>query len=273
MRRARRVRIAMAGIATLMISSLVPAKDVTATPDANSIIQQSVAANQRDWNAEPEYSYSETIKSGKGTKTWQVTMLYGSPYRKLIRENGEPLSAAEQKNEEEKFRKAVAEWRSESAQQAAGRIADYEKDRKRDHRLMEELTRAFEFQLTGKAQMAGRSVYVLRATPRTGYQPTDRETRVLKGMRGTLWIDQQSFQWVRVQAEVVSPVTIEGFLATVEPGTRFELEKMPVADGIWQPKHFSVRSHSKVLLVFHHQRGEDDTWFDYQKTPSEYAKK
>jgi hypothetical protein len=273
MRRSTGVLTGMAAIVSMTILSLVPAEGATATPNANSIVQQSVAANQRDWEAEPEYSYSETIKSGKGTKTWQVTMLYGSPYRKLIRENGEPLSASEQRNEEEKFRKTVAEWRSESSQQAAGRIAEYEKDRKRDHAMMRELTRAFEFQLTGKAQMAGHSIYVLRATPRKGYQPTNRETRVLKGMRGTLWIDQQSFQWVKVQAEVISPVTIDGFLATVQPGTRFELEKMPVADGIWLPKHFSVRSHSKVLLVFHHQTGEDDTWFDYKKTPSEYAKK
>jgi hypothetical protein len=256
-----------------MFPRLVPAEGVTGVPDANGIVQQSVVANHRDWNAAPEYSYSEAVKNGKGMKTWQVTMLCGSPYRKLIRENGEPLSAAEQKNEEEKFRRAVVERQSESAQETARRVAEYEKDRRRDHRLMEELARAFNFQLTGKAQVAGRSVYVLRATPRKSYQPTDRETRVLKGMQGTLWIDQQSFQWVKVQADVISPVTIEGFLATVEPGTRFELEKMPVADGIWLPKHFSVRSHAKVLLVFRHHTNEDDTWFDYKKTPPEYAKK
>jgi hypothetical protein len=260
-------------MADLMIPRLVPAEGATAAHDANGIIQQSVTANQRDWTAAAEYSYSETVKTAKGTKTWQVTILYGSPYRKLNRENGAPLSAAEQKNEDAKFQKAVGARRSESDQEAARRVAEYEKDRRRDHRLMEELTRAFTFQLTGKGQVAGRSVYILRATPRKGYQPTDRETRVLTGMRGTLWIDQQSFQWVKVQADVISPVTIGGFLATVEPGTRFELEKMPVADGIWLPKHFSVRSHAKVLLVFHHQTGEDDTWFDYKKTPSRYARK
>jgi hypothetical protein len=48
-------------------------------------------------------------------------------------------------------------------------------------------------------------------------------------MQGKLWIDKDSFQWVKVEAQVMHPVSIEGFLAKVEPGTHFELEKEPVA--------------------------------------------
>lgn len=242
-------------------------------PDAKTIIARSVEANQRDWNADPEYSYTQTTRSGTGSKTWQVTMLFGSPYQKLIRLNGKPLSTDEQNKEEEKFQSAVTQRRSESESATASRIAKYEKDRHRDHLMMEQLTRAFEFRLTGQARLAGRSVYVLSATPRPDYRPPNMETQVLKGMRGTMWIDRQSFQWVRVRAVVISPVSIEGFLARVEPGTEFELDKAPVADGVWLPKHFSVRSHAKVLGVFHHQTSEDDTYSDYQKTPSQYLRK
>ncbi|SRR5579884_2674230 len=239
--------------------------------DVQAIIQRSVQANQRDWKADPEYSYSETDRTSKGAKSYQVTMLFGSPYQKLIRINGKPLSAADQKREEEKFQKAVAQRRSESQSARARRIADYEKDRRRDHLMMEQMTRAFDFRMTGQTRLAGRSVYVLSATPRKGYQPPNTEARVLTGMRGTLWIDQQTSQWVKVRAQVISPVSIEGFLATVEPGTMFELEKAPVAGDVWLPKHFSVRSHSRVLGVFHHSTDEDDTWFNYHKTPPEYT--
>jgi len=239
--------------------------------DVQTIIQRSVEANQRDWQADPEYSYTETVRTGKGTKTHQVTMLFGSPYEKLIRVNGKALSSADRKKEEDKFQKAVNERRSESASAKARRIADYEKDRKRDHLMMEQLTRAFDFKLTGQARIAGRNVYVLNATPRKGYQPPNKEAKVLTGMRGTLWIDQQASQWVRVRAEVISPVSIEGFLATVEPGTRFELEKMPVSKDIWLAKHFSVRSHARVLGLLHHEGFEDHTYSDYHKTPGEYV--
>ena len=238
--------------------------------DARTIIQRSVEANQRDWQAEPEYSYSETIREGNDSKTYQVTMLFGSPYKKLIRVDGKALSSSDQKKEEDKFQNEVKQRRSESASAKASRIADYEKDRKRDHLMMEQLTRAFDFQISGQTRLAGHNVYVLSATPRKGYQPPNQQAKVLTGMRGSLWIDQQTSQWVRVRAEVISPVSIEGFLARVEPGTRFELEKMPVSKDIWLPKHFSVRSHARVLGLFHHHTSEDDTWFDYHKTPGEY---
>jgi len=48
---------------------------------------------------------------------------------------------------------------------------------------------------------------------------------------------------------VIRPVVIEGFLARVEPGTRFELEKMPVAGDIWLPSPSE----------------EDETYYGYHK--------
>jgi len=67
-------------------------------------------------------------------------------------------------------------------------------------------------------------------------------------MQGTFWIDRDSFQWVKVEADVVHPVVIGGFLARVEPGTHFELEKAPVADGVCLPTHFAIKSRAKLLF-------------------------
>jgi hypothetical protein len=81
-----------------------------------------------------------------------------------------------------------------------------------------------------------------------------------------MWIDKQTFQWVKVEAEVTRPVSIIGFVATVEPGTRFELEEMPVAGDVWLPKHFAMTSKAKVMEVIHHKGHEDETYFDYHKS-------
>ena len=138
--------------------------------------------------------------------------------------------------------------------------------------MMEQLVDAFNFKLLGEQKLDGFDVYVLSAKPRPGYQPPNIETKALTGMRGKLWIDKKTFQWVKVTAEVVHPVTIEGFLATIEPGTRFELEKMPVADGVWLPKHFAMRSRARILFFFPRKQQEDETYFDYQRlTPESSA--
>jgi hypothetical protein len=105
---------------------------------------------------------------------------------------------------------------------------------------------------------------VLAATPRPGYNPPNMASQVLPGMKGRLWIDQKTFQWVKVTAQVIQPVTIDGFLAKVEPGTEFELEKAPIPGGTWQASHFSMKSEAKVLMMFSHDSSEDDTFSDYK---------
>jgi hypothetical protein len=230
-----------------------------------SIIQHSAEANERDWAAVPEFDNSERDRTKDGDKTYSVTMLEGSPYERLIAVNGKNLSGAKEKEEQQKYEKAVAERHHESADQRSRRIAKYQADRKRDHTLIQQMISAFDYRLVGKRKLDGFRVYVLKATPRRGYKPIDRDSEVLTGMEGTMWIDQKTFQWVKVEAHVIHPVRIEGFLAEVEPGTRFEVEKRPVAGDIWLASHYSMRANAKVLLLFPHRDQEDDSYFNYHK--------
>jgi hypothetical protein len=68
---------------------------------------------------------------------------------------------------------------------------------------------------------------------------------------------------------VIRPVSIEGFLAQVQPGTEFEIEKAPVGQGIWQITHFAMHSKAKILHVFNHASAEDDTFFDFKRVPAQ----
>ena len=237
-----------------------------AQQDADAIIQRSVAANEADWKAAHEYDYVERDrqKSG-GTKTSQERMILGSPYERLVAENGKPLPPEQQAQGQKDLETTLEERQKESRQQRRERIAKYEKERESDHLLMEQLTKALDFKLVGEQKLGPYEVYVLKATPRPGYEPPNNEARVLTGMEGKLWIDERTFQWVKVEATVIRPVSIEGFLAEVEPGTHFELEKAPVADGIWLPKHFAMKSQAKVLFLFTRKSQADETYSDYHK--------
>ena len=238
----------------------------SAQHDVDTIIQRSVETNATDWKAAPHYDYFERDQQlGGGTKTYEELMILGSPYERLVAVNGKPLSPELQAQEQQKLEQAIVQRGLESERERARRIAKYEKDRKRDQLLLEQLTKAFDFVLVGEQNLGSYDVYVLKATPRAGYQPPNMEAEVLTGMQGKLWIDKETFQWVKVEAQVMRPVLIEGFLARVEPGTRFELEKMPVADGVWLPKHFAMKSRARVLFFFTRKSQEDETYFSYHK--------
>jgi hypothetical protein len=235
-------------------------------PEVQTIIQKSVEANRADFEAAPHFNYKERDREPDGTsKTYQVTMMEGTPYQRLIEINGKPISAEQKADETKKQEQERERRRAESADQRQKRIAEYEKGRKRDHDMMVELTKAFDFKVTGTRNLSGFTVWHLKATPRRGYNPPNTHAQVLTGMQGQLWIDQKTYQWVKVIAQVINPVSIEGFLARVEPGTRFELEMSPVEGGTWQSTHFSMKSEAKILGVFSHNSQEDSTYFDYRR--------
>lgn len=233
------------------------------------IIAKSVVVNEADFKASTDFDWIETDRNAKGSKKFQVTMIEGTPYYRLIGLNGKPLSAAQQAQEQRKEQQVIAQRRAETLEERQERIEKFEKERRRDNAMMDQMTKAFNFTMVGLRNVQGYSVYVLKAMPRPGYQPVNMATQVLPGMHGELWIESTSFHWVKVTAQVIRPVSIEGFLAEVQPGTRFELDNAPVGDGkIWQPVRFSMRSNARVFYLFERQSQEDDTYMDYQAVDS-----
>jgi hypothetical protein len=233
--------------------------------DVAGIVQRSAQANDRDWAAAPGFSYRECDKTEHGTRTYQVLMVAGSPYRKLIAINGEPLDPALRTHEEHELTRTMAQRRNETNSQRDARVAVYQNGRRRDHLLISQLVSAFNFELLGQQQVGPHQVYVLQATPRPGYIPPNRDTKVLTGMQGKLWIDAKTYQWVKVEAQVIRPVWIEGFLAKVTTGTRFALDYAPVTDDIWLPARFTMQSRAKILGLFSRHGEADESFSDYQK--------
>src|SRR6202451_1743486 len=238
-----------------------------ATPDPDQIIRKSVDAIKSDWAQAPKYSYLERDVESKRhsplmSRTYRVLMIDGSAYNLVTAINDQPLSPGEQAEEKRKLQREIEKRQNESEREREKRIAKYQRERMHEHEMLQEMVDAFRFHLTGEAKIDGRSCWVLDAEPRPGYEAPNHEGRVLKGMKGQLWIDKATNQWVKVHAEVVKPVSFYGFLAKVGPGTAFDLEQEPVTDGVWLPKAFSVRVSSTALGLFKDWSTENDTYRD-----------
>ena len=191
-------------------------------------------------------------------------MIDGSPLELLVPNTGHP-NAGELAKEHQAVQHEISKRGRESAGARGTRIREFTMERERDQLMLAQLGEAFTFSLRGRQQVNGRSVYVIDARPRPGYSPPNAHARALTGMEGTLWIDATTFNWVKVTASVTRPVSIYGFVATVEPGTRFDLEKMPVAGDIWEPTHFSQYANARILGFFSHSTNEDVSYWHYVK--------
>ncbi|MBV9405053.1 MAG: hypothetical protein JO211_06895 [Acidobacteriaceae bacterium] len=240
-------------------------------PDAAQIVQRSLAVNALDWKAQPGYSHRECDRKAGQSKCYQILMVDGSPYSRLIEISGQPLTPAQEQQEQAKLNREIDRRRHESPSDRQARISKYESNRAEQHMLMQQMAAAFHFSLRGEEMIDGVDSYVLDATPDPGYRPPIEKARVLLGMRGRLWIDKEHYHWVRVQAEVINPVEFGCFVAKVKPGTKFELRQARVGD-VWLPKHFSESVNASVFGVYGMHSREEELYSDYEPVQASAAK-
>ena len=238
-------------------------------PNIQSTVQQSVKEVEEDWRQAGNYSFIERDIESKReskpiTKTYQVLMIDGSPYNRLIGIDDRALTPQEQAEEQRKLQEAIQKRQHENYRERDKRVAKYERERHQDQAMLLAMVDAFTFRLIGDETVDGRDCWVFDAQPKPGYEPVTRETKVLKGMRGRMWIDKATNQWVKVTAEVVKPVSFYGFFAKVGEGTRFTLEQEPVSQNVWLPKHFCVNVNATALGFLNEDYVDDESYRDYK---------
>jgi hypothetical protein len=262
--------IAAGALGALAAIAAAPASVVV--PDVDTVMQNSIAATHQNWAVSAQFDRCERDVTRAGTKTYAVTMILGSSYSRLTAVDDKPISEADrqrQHNDEDLARMTRA---SEAPDERARRIEKYERKSRRIRLGLDQFPYAFDFTSEGTQRTEGFDVYVIHATPKGSYRPTSSDSEVLKGTDVRLWIEQNSFQWVKVEASVVHPVSIAGFFASIEPGTRFSLEQRPVEPDVWLPTHFSMRTRARVLFLLRQRSDVDETYFDYRRVESEASR-
>lgn len=235
--------------------------------DAVSIVRKSVARDSHNWAIAKDYTYLEEREerpSGQ-RKTFEVTMLYGQPYRRLMRKNGQPLPENEERKEREKFEKAAAERRDEKPEKRRERLAEFEKRRAKEREFFAELPEAFTFALVGEENVNGRRAWVLDATPRPGYTPRLSQAKMLKHMKGRLWVDQSEYQFVKAETDTLDTISFGLFVARLQKGAHISFEQIRVNDEVWMPKRAFIRFDARVALLMRVAGEQEITWRDYRK--------
>jgi hypothetical protein len=141
-------------------------------PDVRQIVASSVLATQQHWRAWVLYSYlerDETLRLDLAghVKSEEVDVSRaflgdGVQFEQLVERNGRPPSAEEERkqNEIEKLKHLTPEQRTEQLR----------KEEEENTSLVEEVPKAFDFQLAGEEVVNGRSAWILQAAPHPGYQ-------------------------------------------------------------------------------------------------------
>jgi hypothetical protein len=229
-------------------------------PDAHEIVKRSVERDQMNWSLAREYAFVQRVEerrmSGEGrvtsreVKTYDVTLLEdGGSYRRLVARNDQPLSHQEEAKEQRKLEKSITDQQKMSEREREKRAAKFAKEREETRKFLREVADAYTFKIAGEEVIAGRKTWVIDGTPKPGYRPRDRRAKMLEKFQGRLWINQQDYQWVKVQAEAIDTVSFGLFLARLAKGARVGFEQVRVNDELWMVKDMNVRFAVKLGLI------------------------
>lgn len=240
------------------------------TPDAHEIVERSVKAGEENWKVARNYTFLERTEErhldsegkvkSREVKTYDITLLEGSPYERLVARDDHPLPPAEEKKEKEKLDKSIAERMKETPAERERRIADYEKRRKREQETMHEVAEAFDFKIAGQDRVDGREVWIVDAEPRRDYHARSRDAKILPHVRGRLWIDQTTFDWVKLDATVIDSLTWGLFLVRLDKGAHIAIDETRVNEEVWLPRWISITASAR-LGIFKQLRVQQETTY------------
>jgi len=244
-------------------------------PDAREIVRQAIAADRKEAELARQYTFiqrnDEADLDGAGkivkrqVRTYDVTLLEGSPYRRLLAVNDKPISEAEQKLEEQKLQASIEQRRNETPVERERRIEEWRRKQEKQREPVRELLDAFEFRLAGEETLAGGETYVIDATPKRGYKPKSTATSFFPKVVLRLWIDKAGHQWVKLTMDVRDTVTFGGFLLRVAKGGHLTIEQTRVNSEVWLPKRATLNASARLLLVKGYHKNIDVTFSGYRK--------
>ena len=242
---------------------------------ARDIVTRSVELDQSNWQRMKDYTWTarqtDRLLDSKGqvksqkTEEWETVVVYGEPHHRMLERNGRPLSAEDQRKEQEKLDQAVAKRERETAQERVRRTADFEKQRAKDREFLREIPDLFDFKLLGEEKIDGHDVWVISATPKPGAQPKHGDAKALLKVQAKVWIDKAEYQWVRLEAETTATISFGLFIARLNPGAKLVFEQTRVNDEVWLPKREIISGAGRVGLVKKLAGEEETTWNNYRK--------
>lgn len=243
--------------------------------DPLEIVRHSVERDWTDYASVKNYTYREHTEfrryardgklSDRRAETKEILILGDRPYERLIARDERPLSESETRKEQEKLDREAAKRQQESA----ARRARYKKERTEDRQFIREIPDAFMFRLDRVENVSNQPTWVIEAEPKMGYRAVHSDAKMFSKIRATIWIEQATYHWVKVDAQALGALWFGFGLLRVARGGVLHFEQIRVNDEIWLPSSILVRAEARVALVKKVRAELDFRYSGYQKFQSD----
>jgi hypothetical protein len=214
--------------------------------------------------AEEEKFDSRGDVTSREVKEYDVFNCGGDEIRHLVKNDSKPLSAEQQRKEDERFNKEFSEFQKKQAE-----LANDPKKREKEDELQQaqisDFLRAETFTNPRRERFRGQDVIVFDFGPNPDYKPRKLVESIVQKLVGVVWIDEQARDVARLEARFSDKVKIgAGLLASLDKGTNLVFEQTKINGEVWLPSYAEVHAGARVVFVRVRQN-EIDRYSDYKK--------
>lgn len=184
-------------------------------------------------------------------------------YERLIEKDGNPIEPSRIEKQDREHRKKIEKIKKLTPERIEKK---HREEKQEEQRQIEELFRLFQFRIQGRDKFEGISTVVVSFEPRSSYQPKLKSVRPLRKMRGQAWICEDDYQMVKVDIELMKPVSLAwGAVARLHRGARLRFTRRKVNDEIWLPAESNFLGSGRLLLVKEFRTEVRNRYSDYRK--------
>lgn len=250
------------GFFSLALTLAVAAQTGTAiSPSPNDLVRRAVENELASANSKARYTYRIRKQTPNGSSVKQVADTNDGQVSYLLMLNDQLLTDEQRRIEDEKSQKIL-----NSPEEQRKRLKKQEDDERRANTLVKALPDAFIYEVDPADPEP--HVVNLRFRPNPNFNPPDRETQVLKGMAGHMYIDTQANRMKRLDGTLVDDVNFGwGIFGKLHKGGHFEIRESDVGDGHWDMTYSNLDFTGKILLFKKLRIKETSEMSDYRRIP------
>ena len=249
-------------------------------PDPQAFLARSLRNLRSNDLVRSRYTYREEetryARSPDGKLTRTQTRVYEvtpSPdpeltYRRLISEDG--VAPADLAKRDAEHQRKVREWLArrelEGLDARQARVRKEEIEDRKEQAVVDELTSIFDFRMTGRETVDGRPAIVFTFEPRPDRKPGTPQGRIIKNFHGRAWVDEQDFELVRLESEVLETTSVKfGFIVRLLKGSRGQIERRKVDGETWLPTYSRFTGSGRVFFLHRIDLDQETVYSSYRK--------
>jgi hypothetical protein len=258
-------------------TSLPPAQpraDERPLPDIPALLRD-IARNQQaledlrqlytcHMSEEEDKTDSDGNVKSRTVKDYDVFYIGDEQALHLLAKDGKPLTGDEKKDEDDKFNKQYDKLKKKQAE-LAGDPKKQAKQEEEDEAQLSDFLRAELFTNPRRETFRGHEVIAFDVNGNPDYKPKKRIDSIIQKLSGTMRVDEQAREIVRLEAHFAESVKIGGGLvASLAKGSNFVFEQEKINEEVWLPSYAEVHFAGRIVFVKLKQNFVD-RFTDYKK--------